>query len=184
MHQRDRIVTLAQNLGFQHVRFTPVGEAVHFPQFQEWLSQGHHGSMAYMAKAQDVRKNPASRLPGAKTAMVLALEYDHLRPPNPGGLVGKVAAYAWGRDYHNLIGKRLRKLRKRLDDAGIQCWGGVDTAPILERSWATEAGLGFNGKNGVQILPAHGSYMFLSVLFLTAEIAPDPPSGDPEQSRR
>jgi epoxyqueuosine reductase len=61
-----------------------------------------------------------------------------------------------------------------LFNEGIGNWGGVDTAPILERAWATESGLGFNGKNNVQILPAHGSFMFLSVLFLDVDIPPDP----------
>lgn len=167
MTQRDRIVTLAKDLGFQHVGFTPVGPAAHYEAFQHWVENGLHGTMRYMERGMDIRQDPRRRMPEAKTAMVLAMEYDHLRPPRPDGLYGRVAAYAWGRDYHNLIGKRLKKLRKRLDEAGIASWGGVDTAPILERSWATAAGLGVNGKNGVQFLPAHGSYMFLSVLFLS-----------------
>lgn len=169
MNQRDRIVTLAKSFGFQHVRFTPVGEAAHFEAFSDWVENGLHGTMHYMERGMDIRRDPRVRLPKARTALVLAMEYDHLRPPRPSGLYGKVAAYAWGRDYHNLIGKRLKKFKRTLDEAGIACWGGVDTAPILERSWATQAGLGFNGKNGVQILPAHGSFMFLSVLFLSID---------------
>ena len=160
------------------MRFSPLGEAAHFGAFAQWVTDGHHGTMHYLERGMEIRRNPRQRLPAAKTAMVLAMEYDHVRPPRPEGLYGKVAAYAWGRDYHNLIGKRLKKLKRQLDHAGIACWGGVDTAPILERSWATEAGLGFNGKNSVQILPARGSYMFLSVLFLSLEVEPDSPLRD------
>ncbi len=173
MLERDKIVTLAQAQGFQHVRFAGMENTPHYSEFKNWLGKGHHGTMAYLAKGQDVRENPRLRLADAKTAMVLAMEYDHHRPPDPGGLTGKVAAYAWGRDYHNLTGKRLRKLRRTLRSEGIENWGGVDTAPILERAWATQSGLGFNGKNNVQILPAHGSYMFLAVLFLDVELESD-----------
>jgi len=174
MLERDRIVTLAQGHGFQHVRFAAMEPTPHYSEFAAWLANGHHGCMAYLEKGKEVREQPRIRLDGAKTAMVLAMEYDHQRPPDPGGLTGKVAAYAWGRDYHNLIGKRLRKLRRTLWKEGIENWGGVDTAPILERAWATQSGLGFNGKNNVQILPAHGSYMFLSVLFLDIDLQVDP----------
>lgn len=178
MVDRDRIVTLARFHGFQHVRFAEIGPAPHFDEFAQWIAKGHHGCMSYLAKKQEVRQEPRIRLAGARSVLVLAMEYDHARPPDPGGLTGKVAAYAWGRDYHNLIGKRLRKFRKTLFQEGVDSWGGVDTAPILERAWATASGLGFNGKNNVQILPAHGSFMFLSVLFLDVDVAPDPQLGD------
>jgi len=89
-----------------------------------------------------------------------------------------VARYAWGRDYHNLVGKRLRKLRRDLRDSGVQSFGGVDTGPILERAWAEVAGLGFTGKNCMQVLPATSSWLFLAVLFVDVEIAPDVPLGD------
>ncbi len=87
-----------------------------------------------------------------------------------------VARYAWGRDYHNLMGKRLRKLRRRLDAAGIRSWGGIDTAPILERPWATAAGLGFTGKHTLQIVPGQGSWLLLGILFVDAEVPDDPPA--------
>jgi len=151
-----------------------MGPTPHFEAFAKWITAGHHGCMEYLERNQELRAKPQIRLDSVRTAMVLAMEYNHNRPPDPGGLTGKVAAYAWGRDYHNLIGKRLKKLKSSLRELGIENWGGVDTAPILERSWATEAGLGFNGKNNVQIIPAHGSYMFLAVLFLSAELPADP----------
>ena len=167
-------MTLAKDLGFQHVRFAAIGPTPYYESYDTWIKNGLHGRMNYLERGADLRRNPRERLPTARSCMALAMEYDHVRPMDPGGLTGKVAAYAWGRDYHNLIGKRLKKLRRGLRENGIESWGGVDTAPILERSWAAEAGLGFGGKNCVQILPARGSFMFLSVLFLDAEIDPDP----------
>lgn len=172
---RDVLLQQAEALGFTTVRFTTVGPATYGPAYEAWIAAGNHGEMGYLARGIDIRKDPRKKVPGAKTVMVLALQHHHIRPADPGGLTGLVARYAWGRDYHNLIGKRLKKLRRALLELGIQSWGGVDTAPILERNWATEAGLGFGGKNSVQILPARTSWMFLAVLFLDVEVAPDPP---------
>jgi len=86
-----------------------------------------------------------------------------------------VARYAWGRDYHNLIGKRLKRLRRDLRAEGVESWGGVDTAPIMERVWAQAAGIGFTGKNSVQFIPGRTSWMFLAVLFVDVPVEPDPP---------
>ena len=169
----------ASALGFQHLRVAAVGEATpRIDAFDRWLAEGHHGDMQYLPRRRDERADPRLRLDGARSAVVLALEHHHLAPPDPGGLTGRVARYAWGRDYHNLVGKRLKRLQRRLREHGIQCWGGVDTAPILERGWAEAAGLGFNGKNCVQILPAHGSWMFLAVLFIDQHLEPDQPLPD------
>lgn len=85
-----------------------------------------------------------------------------------------MARYAWGRDYHNLLGKRLRKLKQRLSERGVRSWGGVDTAPIVERAWAEAAGLGAVGKNTTLLVPGRGSFLLLGVLFVDAELAPDP----------
>jgi epoxyqueuosine reductase len=128
-----------------------------------------------MARGRDPRVDPRARATWARTALVLAVHHHHLRPPDPGGRTGLVARYAWGRDYHNVVGKRLERLQRRLREEGIRCWGGVDTAPIVERAWADAAGLGFSGKNTVQILPGTSSWMFLAVLFVDAEAEPDLP---------
>ncbi|MBW1879702.1 MAG: DUF1730 domain-containing protein, partial [Deltaproteobacteria bacterium] len=159
---------LAHELGLHTVRFAVVGPTPELSHFDDWLAAGRHGEMAYLARGREVRANPRVRLPGARSVAVLALEHHHRRPPDPGGRTGLVARYAWGRDYHNLLGKRVRKLRARLRKAGIDSWGGVDTAPILERAWARAAGLGFTGKNCVTIQPARTSWSFLGVLFLDA----------------
>jgi epoxyqueuosine reductase len=175
---RDELTTIARQHGFAHVRFAEVGPTPRAEVYQRWVEAGHHGEMRYLADQIEVRADPRARMPSARTALVLAVEHHHQRPPDPGGRTGLVARYAWGRDYHNLVGKRLDKLKRTLRGLGLTCWGGVDTAPILERSWASAAGLGFSGKNTLQILPARTSWMFLAVLFLDVALAPDVPLRD------
>jgi epoxyqueuosine reductase len=175
---RDLILGQASSVGFVHVRVAALTETPWMDRFDAWLARGSHGRLQWLSDRRDERADPRLRLADAKSVVVLGLEHHHKRPADPGGLTGLVARYAWGRDYHNLVGKRLRKLQRSLRGHGIQNWGGVDTAPILERSWAAAAGLGFGGKNCVQIWPARGSWMFLAVLFVDVVLAPDTPLGD------
>ncbi len=179
MDLRKHIETAASRLGFVHLRVAHVGALTpDMERYDAFLAAGFSGEMAWMEKGRDVRAHPGVRLPGIQSAVVLALEHHHRRPPDPGGLTGLVARYAWGRDYHNLVGKRLRKLLRGLRAEGVDCWGGVDTAPILERGWATAAGLGFRGKSAISIVPARGSWMFLAVVFLAETLERDTPLGD------
>ncbi len=179
MHPRSQVQKWAHGHGFSHVRVAALGPDVpRLGAYDAWLSAGHHGEMSYLPRGRDVRADPACRLSDARTVLVLGVDHHHAAPPDPGGLTGKVARYAWGRDYHNLVGKRLKRLAKHLRQEGIGCWGGVDTAPILERAWAERAGLGFSGKNCVQIVPATTSWLFLGVLFLDLDLEPDVPLGD------
>lgn len=175
---RAEIEALATGLGFGALRVAPVGPTPHDAALGRWLAAGLHGEMAWMESARDVRADPRLRLQEARSVVVLSTEHHHRRPPDPGGRTGLVARYAWGRDYHNLVGKRLKKLRARLRERGIQSWGGVDTAPIVERAWAGAAGLGFTGKNSLAIWPGRTSWMFLAVLFVDVELPPDRPLGD------
>jgi epoxyqueuosine reductase len=175
---RTLISELAAGAGFHAVRFTPVRPTPDRDRFDAWLARGRHADQHWLVRGRDVRVDPRFRAPWAKTAVVLSVHHPHRRPPDPGGRTGRVASYAWGRDYHNLVGKRLRRLRRLLDEAGIRGWGGVDTAPILERAWANASGLGFSGKNTLQIVPGTSSFFFLSVLFVDRAIAPDRPLGD------
>jgi len=134
--------------------------------------------MHYLARAHDERVDPARRQPTARTAMVLTVAHHHRRPPDPGGRSGLVARYAWGRDYHNLVGKRLRKLRAALRGDGIANWGSVDTGPVVERAWGWAAAAGFVGKNTLVIRPGDTSWFFLAVVFVDLPVLPDRPLGD------
>ena len=178
MDAKKLVTDLARGAGFSAVRFTQVGErAPRAEAYLKWLEDGHHADLEYMQRSVDVRCDARERLATIQTAVALGLSYHHVAPPDPGGRTGRVARYAWGRDYHNLIGKRLRKLRRAMWAAGIDSWGGVDTPPVLERAWAEAAGLGFSGKNTLQILPGSTSWFFLAVLFIDAACEPDPPLG-------
>ncbi len=156
-------------------RVAAIGPTPHADVVQAWVDAGLHADMDWYTRTLDVRLDPRLRDPEARSVLVLAMDHAVTVPPDPGGLTGRVARYAWGRDYHNLIGKRLKGLRRDLREAGVANWGGVDTAPIVERAWAAASGLGYTGRNGVQIVPAHGSWMLLAVLFLDAVLEPDKP---------
>lgn len=174
MDARERIAAHALAAGFHVVRFASVRPSPHADALDAWLARGDHADMHWIARGREPRRDPRHRAPWARAAVVLAVHHHHRRPPDPGGRTGKVARYAWGRDYHNLMGKRLRALKRRLAADGIRSWGGVDTAPILERPWADAAGLGFTGKHTLQIVPGTSSWMLLGVLFVDAAARPDP----------
>ena len=165
--------------GFSRVRFASAAGAPGIGSYDAFLAQGFHGSMDWMVKSRPPRADPRRLLPDAAAAVVLGVDYAWPRPPDPGGLTGKVASYAWGRDYHNLIGKRLRKLCLRLREQvpGLETYGGVDSRPLIERAWAERAGLGFIGRNACAIVPGEGSYLFLAVILVNVELPPDPPTG-------
>ncbi len=175
---RKRLESLAYDHGFHHFRAATLGPTPWLDRYDSWLSKAFHGELGWLIRGRDTRADPRSRLPEGKSVLVLGVDHHHTRPADPGGLTGMVARYAWGRDYHNLVGKRLKRFQRRLREDGIESWGGVDTAPILERGWASAAGLGFGGKNCVQILPARGSWIFLAVVFVDVEVEADRPEGD------
>jgi epoxyqueuosine reductase len=177
---RASLRALALSHGLHVVSFTPVGETPRLSAFDAWLAAGHHADMAWLARRRPERADPRLKLRSAKTAIALAVHHHHRVPPDPGGRTGRVARYAWGRDYHNLVGKRLKRFARALRREGIACWGGVDQAPILERAWAEAAGIGAVGKNAMLLAPGRGSWFLLAILFVTVEVAPDAPaSRDP-----
>ncbi len=143
-----------------------------------FLAEGRQGEMQWLAETRDVRADVRHLLPEARSVVVLTMPYGRPAPPDPGGLTGRVASYAWGRDYHNLVGLRLRHLRRALEAAhpGLRTWAGVDSGPVWERAWAEAAGLGFTGRNSMIILPGETSFFFLAVLLLSEAVEPDAPS--------
>ena len=170
----------AGQFGFDQVRFAPLVPAPGIDEYDQFLSEKRQGDMEWMVRSRGPRAEPLSLLPTARSAIVLGMSYAHPRPPDPGGLTGKVASYAWGRDYHNLIGKRLRKLARELQRQipGFEAYWGVDSRPLIERAWAERSGLGFLGKNCMAIMPAHSSYFFLAVILVNVDLPPDSPLKD------
>lgn len=180
MDLRATLEIEARRLGFGRIRVAEARPAARFDRYDAFLAAGHHASMGWLADSRDKRADPTTLLPGAQSVVVLAMDYARPAPPDPGGLTGRVACYAWGRDYHALIGLRVRHLRRALEAAapGLRTWGGVDSGPVWERGWAEEAGMGFSGKNSLAIVPGEGSFFFLATLLLTEPLPPDAPLGD------
>jgi epoxyqueuosine reductase len=167
----------AELLGFQRfgvARVEPL--TVEAARLRAWLAAGRHGEMGYMAETADVRSDVThpGMLRSARSVIVLATAYARSELP-AGPSPGRVARYAQGRDYHNVLGKRARKLAAMLRSSGHATRAGVDSMPIYERAWAQRAGVGFIGKNCCLIVPGLGSHVLLSTLVTSAELAPDAP---------
>jgi epoxyqueuosine reductase len=143
---------------------------------QAWLAAGRAGEMGYMARTAATRIDPRrpGMLPSARSIVVLAAAI--ARAPEPSGPApGRIARYARGRDYHNVLGKRARKVARVLRRLGHKARAATDLMPIFERAWAERAGLGFVGKNCCLIIPGLGSHVLLASVLTSAELEPDAP---------
>ncbi len=146
---------------------------------ESWLKQGFHGKMQYMENYFDLRTDPAKLVPGAKSVITLMQNYYPAQLQVTDG--AKVSKYAYGKDYHESIRSKLneflRLLREQVGE--INGRGFVDSAPVLEKSWAGKAGLGWVGKNGTLITRQSGSFNFIATLITDLELgADDPFAGD------
>ena len=167
-----RIKAQAYALGFDLAGIARLGPAGTFPVFERWLARGLAGEMRWLSRDAALRRD--TRLPhrGAKSAIVVALDYGGRQP------AGTLARYARGRDYHGVMKERLRQLLTWLEtETGTAISGRpyVDTGPILERDLARLAGLGWFGKNTMLINPKRGSFLFLGALFVDVELEADEP---------
>jgi len=170
----------ARELGFVQCGFTTADPPAHYPVFADWIAAGNHGGMRYLAdeRSLSMREQPVRLLPSARSIISLAIPYSP--PPTFENLPleGRVAAYALGEDYHEVLPDRLRALCLELDRLA----GGsrkhrayVDTGPVLEREIASRAGLGWIGRNSMLIHPGMGSFLYLAVILTELEFPPDPP---------
>lgn len=176
-----RIKHLAREAGFDDCRIAPAEPALHADAFREWLADGRHAGMDWMARNPERRIDPGEIVPEARAIVVLALNYfpgDPPPAPDGGGAAGSIARYAWNDDYHDLILPRLKALDAAMAELGGVQRYYVDTGPVLERDHATRAGLGWNGKSTVQIHRSLGTWFFLAELITTLETAYDPPEND------
>ncbi len=157
-------------------RVEPLGPE--FDHYERWVAAGRAGEMDYMTRNAPVRKNPAHSklLDGARSVVCCAMTYARSGDPTakPGATI---ARYARGRDYHNFLRKKLRKLAEfvRRLAPGTRARACVDTAPVLERAWAARAGLGWIGKNGCLIHPRLGSHLLLGEVVTDLELDADGP---------
>src|SRR6185503_4113214 len=138
-------------------------------ELDRWLAAGHAGTMTYLHRQAERRKDPRLIMPGARSAVVTLTNYFHAATfDGP----GKVAQYAWSPDYHDVLGARLEQLAAAIRDAApastTRCY--VDAGPVPERELAQLAGLGWIGKNMMLISPEIGSFTFIGVVLTDADL--------------
>ncbi len=174
----------ARSLGFDLVGITTPDPPEHFEVYRRWVAAGYHGDMHYLAteRALARRADPRRILPECESIVVLGMRYPAPPediPPHPQDHPrGRVAAYAWGADYHDVLPPRLRALVQFLEAQvghAIPHRVYTDTGPVLERDLAQRAGLGWIGKHGNLIAPRRGSYYLLAEILLGLPLPPDPP---------
>ncbi len=170
------IKTLSNQLGFD---YCGIAKAVKLNddarRLEQWLSKGMQGNMQYMENYFDLRVDPSLLVPGAKSVITLLMNYypGHQQTNE----APKIAKYAYGKDYHEVIREKLIHLLSLIKDeiGEINGRGFVDSAPVLERSWATRSGLGWIGKNGNLINKQAGSFFFIATLIVDVELTYDDP---------
>lgn len=142
---------------------------------ETWLNKGMHGRMQYMENYFDLRVDPSKLVPGAKSVITLLMNYYPSSKQQPAA--PRIAKYAYGKDYHEIIREKLKLLieclKKEMGDFNGR--GFVDSAPVLERTWAQKSGLGWIGKNGNLINKNSGSFYFIATLIADFELVYDDP---------
>lgn len=171
---KERVKVEAKRLGFDFCGFSKAEfleqEA---PRLEQWLKNGMHGKMQYMENHFDKRLDPRLLMPGAKTVISLLQNYytEEKQPED----APKISMYAFGKDYHFVIKRKLKRLMEFIRNQAGKVNGRafVDSAPVLDRVWAKRSGLGWIGKNTQLINPKAGSYYFIAELIIDIELPPD-----------
>ena len=186
---KEAVRQRARELGFDDCRFTSANPPDHALEFQGWLAEKKHGEMAYLERNAHKRVNPQEVLAGAKSVVVLAISYEtcsvlraacceQSEHATRNTQHGPIARYARFKDYHDVIGERLKQLTEFLNTLGGEgarsLWY-VDTGPLLERDLAQRAGLGFVGKHTNLISRRLGNWIFIAEIITTLEFEPDRP---------
>lgn len=174
----------AYGLGFDLIGAAPAARSPHAEAYASWVDAGYAAAMGYMTRDLARRQDPRQVLSGARSVVVVGLSYFVADPPpelwdDPAR--GRIARYAWGADYHEVMTPRLRRLADfiaRLSRRDVNHRVYVDTGPVLERDFAAQAGLGFVGKNTCLISPWMGSYLFLGEILVDLELEYDEPAAD------
>jgi epoxyqueuosine reductase len=184
----------ARRLGFARVGIVPAGPSQTHSYYAAWLDQGFAGEMGYLGRHAEAKRDPSQWAEGARSLICLAVNYHpgEVRDAQDGmardgGPRGRISRYAWGRDYHDMLGDRLDRLAAFIDSrAGrpVGCRAAVDAAPVMEREWAARAGLGWVGRNAMLIDWELGSYVFLAELLVDLELEYDLPGRDPRAGER
>lgn len=175
-HHTKLVKEKARQLGFS---FCGIAKAVPLDEdarrLEKWLHQGMHGKMSYMENHFDLRVDPSKLVPGARSVITLLINY--FPTARQSAEAPKIASYAWGKDYHHVIKKKLQQFLLELQSSigEINGRGFVDSAPVLERTWAQRSGLGWVGKNGNLINKQNGSFFFIATLITDLALEYDDP---------
>ena len=180
---RELILKKAHDLGFIAVGFSSPGTPPYFDFLKSWIASGKHGDMAWLERYLDVREDPARLLENCRTVISLAFPYPADKPTTPDGYTVSRYARPDKPDYHDRLRHLCRELTQVIhenrEDAKTRTC--VDSAPIMERSFALSSGIGFIGKNNALIIPGHGSFLYLAEILTTA--AMDYPEVEPMESQ-
>jgi epoxyqueuosine reductase len=144
-------------------------------QLGEWLRRGYQGQMKWMARAPEMRTDPRKLFPAARSVIVVAKNYYTPAEHKDDAHTGKVSRYAWGDDYHDVVGARLQSLLSWIEESvpGAEGKVCVDIQPVMDKAWAVRAGLGWLGKHTNVITPEYGSWVFIGELLLNLELEYD-----------
>jgi epoxyqueuosine reductase len=172
---KQRLVSFAREIGFDSCRVAACNSAPHAEEFRNWLDEGGHGEMSYMKRGEEKRRDPQKVLADARSMVILAMNYFQggAQAGDTPAATGKIARYAWGVDYHDLIQSKLDEIDKFLRALGGQQKCYVDTGPVLERDHAAQAGIGWHGKSTMLIDERLGTWFFLAEVLTTLELPPD-----------
>ncbi len=201
---KARLVSFAREIGFDACRVANCAPPPHASAFRGWLRDGAAGEMSYLERGEDKRCDPQKVLPGARAIIILALNYWQGNQPEPEegrdsalrcsepewrlapqrgvpttqAACGRIARYAWGDDYHDVISAKLERIDHFLSRLGGVQKVYVDTGPVLERDHAAQAGIGWHGKSTMLIDPTLGTWFFLAEVLTTLELLADAPQAD------
>lgn len=183
-HQRIR--QFAREAGFDFCGITTAAAPERAGYFQEWIAEGKHGSMEWIARNAAKRVEPQAVLPSAKSVIVVGLNYGDddaeqtgRRVKSQGIATGQIARYARGTDYHEVMWSKLREFEQFITEQfAARALSYVDTGPVLERDLAARAGIGWQGKSTMLVSPVLGTYFFIGEILTTLEIEADKPEKD------
>src|SRR5437667_2238695 len=176
---KKELIAFTREMGFDSCRVAACAPPSHATEFRNWLQEGAAGEMHYMQRGEVRRCDPQKVLSDAKSILVVALNYFQGHPATPKAFGtatsarGRIARYAWGDDYHNVIAVKLDKIDNFLREFGGRQKCYVDTGPILERDHAARAGIGWHGKSTMLINEKLGTWFFLAEILTTLDLRPD-----------
>jgi epoxyqueuosine reductase len=146
----------------------------------EWLQRGYHGTMTWMTRDPARRSNPQLVLPGCRSMVSVGMNYYTNNRANEQPGMGRIARYAWGKDYHTVMTQRLAQLEAKIAALapGVTTKAYTDTGPIMEKAWAQQAGLGWIGKHSNLVSAENGSWLLLGEILTTLDLEPGEPATD------